>query len=57
MFTLAAGLLGGYHPDSSQTYISPFVSYQFLLLNDYNKSIPLVPETLLQMGTRIHLKK
>jgi len=34
---------------------SPFVGYQFLLLNNYNKSISLVPNTLIQVGT--HLQK
>ena len=56
MFTLSLGLSAGFHSYDSDTYISPFASYQFLLLNNYNESVPLVPETLLQMGARIHLK-
>lgn len=56
MFTLPVGLSLGYHNYSTSTQVSPFVSYQFLLVNGYNKSIPLVPETLLQVGSRVHVK-
>jgi len=54
MFTILTGISAGYNKYSSHTYISPFVSYQFLILMGYNKSIPIVPETLLQVGSRIH---
>ncbi|MEQ1584859.1 MAG: hypothetical protein ABL895_03205 [Cyclobacteriaceae bacterium] len=55
MFTLPLGITLGYQSYSSKTYISPFISYQFLLLSGYNQSIPLVPETLIHVGSRIHL--
>jgi hypothetical protein len=55
MFTLPVGISLGYQSYSSKTYISPFISYQFLLISGYNQSIPLVPETLIQLGSRIHL--
>jgi len=55
MFTLPVGISLGYHSNSDKTYISPFISYQFLLISGYNQSIPLVPETLIQVGSRIHL--
>jgi hypothetical protein len=55
MFTLPAGISIGYQSFSNKTYISPFISYQFLLISGYNESIPLVPETLIQVGSRIHL--
>jgi hypothetical protein len=55
MFTLPVGISVGYQSYSSETYISPFISYQFLLISGYNQSIPLVPETLIQVGSRIHL--
>jgi len=54
MFTLLGGVSAGYDNYSSTTYMSPFVSYQIMMLKGYNKSIPIVPETLLQVGSRIH---
>lgn len=57
MFTLPIGISLGYQSYSSKTYVSPFVSYQFLLISGYNQSISLVPETLIQVGSRIHLGK
>jgi hypothetical protein len=55
MFTLPVGISIGYQSFSDKTYISPFITYQFLLISGYNQSIPLVPETLIQVGSRIHL--
>jgi len=55
MLVIPAGISFGYNKYSSKTYLSPFISYQVLFLSGYNKSIPLVPETLLQIGSRIHL--
>ncbi|MDZ7647836.1 MAG: hypothetical protein U5K54_11995 [Cytophagales bacterium] len=54
MFTLPVGISVGYQSYSGKTYFSPFISYQFLLISGYNQSIPLVPETLIQVGSRIH---
>ncbi len=54
MFTLPVGISLGYQSFSEKTYISPFITYQFLLISGYNQSIPLVPETLIQVGSRIH---
>jgi hypothetical protein len=56
MLTVPIGVSVGHNGYSTGTYISPFVSYQFLLVSGYNKSIPVVPETLLQVGTRVHLE-
>lgn len=55
MLTLPVGISLGYQSPTNKTYISPFISYQFLLVSGYNQSIPLVPETLIQVGSRIHL--
>jgi hypothetical protein len=55
MLALMTGVSAGYDNYSTTTYVSPFVSYQFLVLKGYNKSIPIVPETLIQVGSRIHL--
>jgi hypothetical protein len=54
MLALLGGISAGYNNYSSTTYISPFASYQLIVLKGYNKSIPIVPETLLQVGSRIH---
>jgi hypothetical protein len=54
MLVFPIGISAGYNGYSPGTYFSPFVSYQFLVLKGYNKSVPIVPETLLQMGSRIH---
>ncbi len=54
MFTLLGGVSAGYDNYTSSTYMSPFVSYQFMVLKGYNKSIPIVPETMLQVGSRVH---
>jgi len=54
MLALMTGVSAGYNNYSATTYVSPFVSYQFLVLKGYNKSIPIVPETLIQVGSRIH---
>ena len=54
MLAIPIGLGVGIHDYSEETYTSPFVNYQFLLLKGFNKTIPLVPETLIQVGTRTH---
>jgi hypothetical protein len=55
MLAIPVGVSLGYDKPSSATYISPFIGYQFVLVKGYNESIPLVPETLVQVGSRIHL--
>jgi hypothetical protein len=55
MLALLTGVSGGYSKYSDATYASPFVSYQLLVLKGYNNSIPIVPETLIQVGSRVHL--
>lgn len=54
MLAIPLGFGVGIHDYSEKTYTSPFVNYQFLLLKGFNKTIPLVPETLIQVGTRTH---
>lgn len=56
MFTIPVGVSVSYTNYSTGTYLSPFVTYQFLVVNGYNQSVPIVPETLIQVGTRIHTK-
>lgn len=57
MLALPLGIGAGYNKFSGETYFSPFAGYQLLLLKDYSKSIPLVPQTIIEAGTRIHIKK
>lgn len=54
LFALPIGVSLGHNEYSEETYVSPFASYQFILLTGYNESIPVVPQTLLQVGSRIH---
>jgi len=56
MLAIPTGVSLGFDAPASGKYLySPFASYQFLILNGYNKSIPVVPETLFQVGSRIQL--
>ena len=54
MLVFPVGIGAGYSFYQTSTSFSPFVNYQLLILKGYNKSIPLVPETVIQAGTRIH---
>ena len=54
LLMIPAGLTLGYNKYSATTYISPFASYQFVLVKGYNKSIPVIPQTFIQIGSRIH---
>lgn len=54
MFTVPIGVSLGYNSYSpTRPTVSPFVSYQFLVVNGYNQSVPVIPETLIQVGTAI----
>jgi hypothetical protein len=54
MLAIPVGLSLGYNRYSTGAYTSPFVSYQFLLLKGYSASVPIIPQTLIQFGSRIH---
>lgn len=56
MLTIPLGISLGYDLNHGPTRLSPFVSYQFLLVTKYNRDIPLVPETLIQFGSRLHFR-
>ena len=51
LLVIPVGASLGYNAPS----VSSFASYQFLLVHKYNKSIPWVPETLIQVGSSIHI--
>ena len=54
LLTIPAGISIGYSDFTWNTYLSPFISYQLFLMKGYNQTIPLMPETLIQSGIRIH---
>jgi hypothetical protein len=54
MLAVLMGISLGYYELSENTSLSPFVSYQTIMLKNYNKSIPFMPETLIQCGLSIH---
>ena len=54
MFILPIGIGAGYDSFDTDTYISPFIGYQFLLATKYNQDVPVVPFTLMEAGARIH---
>jgi hypothetical protein len=54
MFAVMMGLSLGYHEYSEELYVSPFVSYQAIILKNYSKSVPFMSETLIQTGLGIH---
>ncbi len=56
LFAIPAGISVGYNKYSESTYVAPFIGYQVTMLKNYNKSIPLMPQSFLQVGSRVHLE-
>ena len=56
LFTVPIGISLGYNDFSNNTYVAPFVSYQVLASLGYAKGIPVITNSLFQLGTRIHLQ-
>ncbi|MBX2961138.1 MAG: hypothetical protein KF687_01425 [Cyclobacteriaceae bacterium] len=56
MLALPVGVSVGYNTVTNNSILSPFVTYQFMLVTGYNTSLPVVPETILQTGIRAHQK-
>ncbi|MEC7264286.1 MAG: hypothetical protein VXW38_11140 [Bacteroidota bacterium] len=54
MLVIPATIGLGYDTYDQGTYVSPFANYQFLLATNYNDSMPVVPFTLMGIGSRIH---
>lgn len=54
MLVIPATIGLGYDTYDQGTYFSPFANYQFLLATNYNDSMPVVPFTLMGLGSRIH---
>lgn len=51
MLTVPLGLGLGIHTFTADRQFTHQLGYQFLVLNNYNASVPIVPETLIQVGT------
>jgi hypothetical protein len=54
LLAIPIGVGFGYNDYKTSTYLAPFAGYQFVPLLGYNPSIPVVPETFLEVGSRIH---
>lgn len=52
--TIPIGIGSGYYSYSDKTFVSPFVDYQVVFVSKYNASIPVMPQSLIQFGGRIH---
>ncbi|MFC5412370.1 hypothetical protein ACFPMF_23800 [Larkinella bovis] len=55
MLLVPLGVSLGYQGSKIRPMFEPFVSYQFLVLSGYNPDVPLLPNQLIQVGSRIHL--
>lgn len=55
LFTLPVGVSLGYHDYSRFAYAAPFISYQILANANYAKSVPAITNSLIQVGTGLHL--
>ncbi|WP_138993412.1 hypothetical protein [Larkinella sp. C7] len=54
MLMVPVGLSIGYQGTKTKRLLEPFVSYQFFILQGYNPDVPLLPNQLIQIGSRIH---
>lgn len=57
MLMVPFGVSLGYNNYKNNTYCSPFISYQVFVNGLYNKSFPIMINTLIQFGVSVHLKK
>lgn len=55
MLTAPIGIGFGYNGFKNGMYFSPFISYEFWVLNKYNDDLDYLPSSVIQIGTRIHL--
>jgi hypothetical protein len=55
LFTVPVGVSLGYNKYAQKTYVAPFASYQILFNANYAKGVPVITNSLVQIGTRIHL--
>jgi hypothetical protein len=57
MLAIPIGVGLGYHAYQAETFVSPFIAYQLVIMKGYNKSAPIFPATFVQAGSRIHFRK
>ena len=55
MLGIPLGVSIGFNSLAETLHVAPYLSYQLHFLPSYNASVPLIPQSLIQMGTRIHL--
>jgi hypothetical protein len=55
LLMVPVGVSIGYQGHKTKPLFEPFVSYQFFILQGYNPDVPLLPNQLIQIGSRIHL--
>ena len=54
LLMVPVGLSIGYQGTKIRRLLEPFVSYQFFILQGYNPDVPVLPNQLIQIGSRIH---
>lgn len=55
LLMVPVGVSIGYQGTKTKPVFDPFVSYQFFVLQGYNPEVPILPNQLIQVGSRIHL--
>ena len=56
LLIVPVGIGGGYVTDNLRQQMNHFFNYNMMFVTGYNRSIPIVPETLIQFGTSIKNK-
>lgn len=56
MLTIPVGIGIGYYRYSQGIFLSPYLGYQMMLVKGYNQDIPFIPQSLIQVGGKIHSK-
>jgi hypothetical protein len=56
LLIVPVGIGGGYVTDNLRQQMNHFFNYEMMLVTGYNRSIPIVPETLIQFGSSIKNK-
>ena len=54
LLMVPVGVSIGYQGTKTRPLLEPFVSYQFFVLQGYNPDVPILPNQLIQIGSRIH---
>ncbi|MDX1905438.1 MAG: hypothetical protein SF053_00280 [Bacteroidia bacterium] len=57
MLVIPLGISAGYDSRRADAMFAPYISYQMMLAVGYNPSVPVVPQTLIQAGSRIYFNR